>query len=72
MLLRVRIACSAPSARVQIGTVGQFRQLHYVGQCNCHIGLVSLSVTAALELRPKLIRQACGRHRGDAATCAVG
>ena len=56
MLLRVRIVCSAPGTRVQIGTVGQFRQLHYVGQCNCHIGLVSLCVTAALELRPKVIR----------------
>ena len=32
MLLRVRIVCSAPSTRVQIGTVGQFRQLHYVAQ----------------------------------------
>ena len=33
MLLRVRFVCSAPSTRVQIGTEGQFRQLHYVGQC---------------------------------------
>ena len=30
MLPRVRFVCSAPSARVQIGTVGQFRQLHHV------------------------------------------
>ena len=30
MLLCVRIVCSVPSTRVQIGTVGQFRQLHYL------------------------------------------
>ena len=49
MLLRVRIVCSAPSARAQIGTVGQFRQLHYAGQCKSGL---KASLRINLESRP--------------------